>query len=118
MMKQIPESLRNDEFRQLIRDDMDFSQPMHHKSREKQRRITDGMTQMMINILNWSERHSRYEDWNAVRFSRDFQRQICSSDQQSVQQVMQSNGFVIDSHYIPPVGGRAGETKAIFVPKE
>ena len=31
---------------------------------------------------------------------------------------MQSNGFVIDSHYIPPVGGRAGETKAIFVSKE
>ncbi len=119
MMKQITKSLRNDEFRQLIRDDMDFSQPMHHKSREKQRKITDGMTQMMINILNWSERHSRYEDiWNAVRFSRDFQRQICSSDQQSVQQVMQSNGFVIDSHYIPPVGGRAGETKAIFVSKE
>ena len=118
MMKQIPETFRNDEFRQLIRDDMDFSQPMHHKSREKQRKITDGMTQMMINTVNWQERHSRYEDWNAVRFSRDSQRQICSSDQQSVQRVMQSNGFVIDSHYIPPVGGRAGETKAIFVSKE
>ena len=89
MMKQITETFRNDEFRQLIRDDMDFSQPMHHKSREKQRKITDGMTQMMINILNWSERHSRYEDiWNAVRFSRDFQRQICSSDQQSVQRAV------------------------------
>ena len=119
MMKQIPATFRNDEFRQLIRDDMDFSQLMHHKSREKQRRITDGMTQMMINTVNWSERHSRYEGiWNAVRFSRDFQRQICSSDQQSVQRVMQSNGFVIDSHYLPPVGGRAGETKAIFVSKE
>ena len=118
MMKQITETFRNDEFRQLIRDDMDLSQLMHHKSREKQRKITDGMTQMMINTVNWQERHSRYEDWNAVRFSRDFQRQICSSDQHSVQRVMQSNGFVIDSHYLPPVGGRAGETKAIFVPKE
>ena len=118
-MEEIPEILRSDSFRQLIRDDLDFRQIRHKSILKKEQKFTDGMTQLMLNVIDKWQNHSRYSDiWNATKLSRDFQRQVCSTDQKSFCDVLERNGFVIDHQFFQPTAARKGETKAVFVPPE
>jgi len=118
-MEEIPEILRSDSFRQLMRDDLDFRQIRHKSILKKEQKFTDGMTQLMLNVIDKWQNHSRYSDiWNATKLSRDFQRQVCSTDQKSFCDALERNGFVIDHQFFQPTAARKGETKAVFVPPE
>ena len=102
-MEEIPEILRSDSFRQLMRDDLDFRQIKHKSILKKEQKFTDGMTQLMLNVIDKWQNHSRYSDtWNATKLSRDFQRQVCSTDQKSFCDVLERNGFVIDHQFFQP----------------
>ena len=50
-MEEIPEILRKDDFRQLMRDDQDFRQIRHKSILKKEQKFTDGMTQLMLNVI-------------------------------------------------------------------
>ena len=117
-MYQIPTVLRSDEFRQIIRSDCDLSQINHKSTRKKEQRITDGMTQLMMNIISKWEKHSDFPFWNWVRLSYEFERSVCANDIPYFQNVLLNNGFQIDQHYRMPVNGLGGKTRAIAVPAE
>ena len=111
-MEEIPEILRSDSFRQLMRDDLDFRQIRHKSILKKEQKFTDGMTQLMLNVIDKWQNHSRYSDiWNATKLSRDFQRQVCSTDQKSFCDALERNGFVIGHQFFKPTAARKGETQ-------
>jgi hypothetical protein len=117
-MYQIPTVLRSDEFRELIRTDCDFSQIRHKTTLKKEQRITDGMTQLMMNIISKWEKHSDFPFWNWVKFSREFKRSVCLNDISYFEEVLVKNGFQIDENYQRPINGVGGKTKAIAVPAD
>ena len=117
-MEKIPTILRNDEFRQLIRDDLDFDQIKKLNTKKREQRITDGMTQLIVNTVNRFEAHSDYPFWNVVKLSRDFQIKVATKKgYKQFQETLEKNGFKIDHHYRIPIGANKGKTKAVTVPE-
>ena len=117
-MEDLPDILQTDEFRQLLRDDFEFTPNKHKSTLNKERRLTDGMTHLMFNALKKWERHARYEEIDfVVRLTRDFQRSVCSSDQKAFQKALEHNGFVIDHQFFRGGRGRRGESKAVTIPR-
>ena len=59
-MQRIPQVLLCDEFRNELRSDLDFSTITHKGTRKKERKITDAMTQLLVNQSCLFERHIDY----------------------------------------------------------
>ncbi len=117
-MFEIPKALLCDEFRNVLRDDIDFNSITHKSTRKKQRRIADAMTQLMVNTCDKFERHKDYPFWNVVKLTQKFQKQMVPNAIQPFQQALTNNGFVINHNYRPPTNTRAGITKSVKVPEE
>ena len=117
-MFEIPKALLCDEFRNVLRDDIDFNSITHKSTRKKQRRIADAMTQLMVNTCDKFERHKDYPFWNVVKLTQKFQKQMVPNAIQPFQQALTNNGFVINHNYRPPTNTRAGITKSVKVPDE
>ena len=115
-MNRIPETLMNDDFRQMMRTDIDFSSIKHHSRKHHQRKITDGMTQLLVNTCDRFEKHKDFPVWNVVKFSREFQRKICSNNFHSLRDAMLTNDFSINHHYRVPTQHSKGTTKSVVVP--
>ena len=115
-MNKIPETLMNDDFRQMMRTDIDFSSIKHHSRKHHQRKITDGMTQLLVNTCDRFEKHKDFPVWNVVKFSREFQRKICSNNFHSLRDAMLTNDFSINHHYRVPTQHSKGTTKSVVVP--
>jgi len=117
-MFEIPTVLRSDEFRQLIRKDRNLDEITHKSTLKKEQRITDGITQLMINTSDKWEKHSDFPFWNWVRLSYEFERNVCLNDISYFQSVLVQNGFQLNRHYQIPNRGKKGKTRAIGVPVE
>ena len=115
-MNEIPPVLLCDEFRNVLRDDIDFNSITHKSTKKNQRRIADAMTQLMINTCDRFEKHKDYPLWNVVKLTQKFQKQISCRDYKPFQQALSDNDFVIDHYYRPPTKTRGGITKSVKVP--
>ena len=115
-MYRTPTALLNDDFRQVIREDVDFQHITHKSTLKKQRKLTDAMTQLMINTCDKSQRHKDLPLWNAVRLSRAFQKDRFPKSFKQFQNVLEQNGFIINHHYRPPTANHSGTTKAVIIP--
>ena len=92
-MNEIPPVLLCDEFRNVLRDDIDFNSITHKSTRKKQRRIADAMTQLMVNTCDKFERHKDYPFWNVVKLTQKFQKQMVPNAIQPFQQALTNNGW-------------------------
>ena len=115
-MNEIPPALLCDEFRNVLRDDIDFNSITHKSTKKKQRRIADAMTQLIINTCDKFERHKDYPAENVVKLSRQFQKQMVRNFQ-PFQQALADNDFSIDHYYRPPTNTLGGITKSVIVPE-
>jgi hypothetical protein len=115
-MLQTPKALLCDEFRSLIRTDISFSALKHKGSIRKQRKITDAMTQLLVNTCDRFERHKDYPLWNVVKLTRSYQKQMFPMNFQPFQQALTDNDFVINHNYKPPTENSAGITKSVTIP--
>ena len=115
-MYRTPTALLNDDFRQAIREDIDFNYITHKSTLKKQRKLTDALTQLMINTCDKFQRHKEMPLWNAVRLSRAFQKDRFSRDFKPFQNVLEQNGCIINHHYKPPTANHSGTTKAVIIP--
>ena len=115
-MNEIPPVLLCDEFRNVLRDDIDFNSITHKSTKKKQRRIADAMTQLIINTCDDFEKHKNYPAENVVRLSRQFQKQMVRNFQ-PFQQALADNDFSIDHYYRPPTNTLGGITQSVIVPE-
>ena len=115
-MYRTPTALLNDDFRQAIREDIDFQQITHKSTLKKQRKLTDAMTQLMINTCDKFQRHKDFPLWNAVRLSRAFQKDRFPRDFKPFQNVLEQNGCILNHFYRPPTAHHSGTTKAVIIP--
>jgi len=116
-MLDIPKVLLCDEFRNVLRNDIDFNSITHKSTIKKQRKITDAMTQLMINTCDKFERHKDYPIWNVVKLTRNYQKQMVPNDFQPFQKALTDNEFVINHDYRPPSNKLGGKTKSVIVPE-
>jgi hypothetical protein len=117
-MLNIPKSLLSDKFRSVIRTDIDFNSIKHKTTKNKQRKITDAMTQLMINTCDRFEHHKDFPLWNAVKLTRDYQKQVDGKTFQPFQEALTDNDFVIHHAYRPPTNILGGKTKAVSIPED
>ena len=117
-MLNIPKSLLSDKFRSVIRTDIDFNSIKHKTTKNKQRKITDAMTQLMINTCDRFEHHKDFPLWNAVKLTRDYQKQVDGKTFQPFQEALTDNDFVIHHAYRPPTNILGGKTKAVAIPED
>jgi len=117
-MLDIPKVLLCDEFRNVLRNDIDFNSITHKSTRKKQRKITDAMTQLMINTCDKFEHHKDYPVWNVVKLSRKYQKEMVKNDFKPFQQALTDNDFVINHNYRPPTNTLGGITKSVIVPEK
>lgn len=117
-MLEIPRVLLCDEFRNVLRSDIDFNSITHKATIKKQRKITDAMTQLMINTCDKFEHHKDYPIWNVVKLSRNYQKQIIGKDYKPFQKALTDNEFVINHNYRPPTNSLGGITKSVIVPED
>ena len=115
-MLQIPKVLLCDEFRQIMRSDITLSKIKHKATKRKQRRITDAMTQLLVNTCDKFQRHKDYPIWNSVKLTRDYQKSVVPNDFQLFQNVLTDNDFVINHHYQMPTKNSIGKTKSVIIP--
>ena len=115
-MNEIPPVLLCDEFRNVLRDDIDFNSITHKSTKKKQRRIADAMTQLIINTCDKFEKHKDYPAENVVKLSRQFQKRMVRNFQ-PFQQALADNDFSIDHYYRPPTNTLGGITKSVIVPE-
>lgn len=117
-MINIPQRLLCDEFRQVIREDIDFNSITHKTTKNKQRKITDAMTQLMVNVCDKFEKHRDFPTWNVVKLTRDYQKQVDGVSFQPFQKVLTDHNFVINHSYRPPTNKLAGKTKSVLIPED
>jgi hypothetical protein len=117
-MLQIPKVLLSDEFRNELREDIDFSSITHKTKKIKQRKITDAMTQLLINTCDKWEHHKDYPLWNVVKLTRHYQKQIDNNNFQPFQEALTENNFVINHSYRPPTNQLGGITKSVLIPED
>jgi len=117
-MIQIPSVLLCDDFRNELREDIDFTSITHKTKRNKQRKITDAMTQLMINTCDKWEHHKDYPLWNIVKLSRNYQKQIDNNNFHPFQKALTENNFTINHQYRPPTNKLGGITKSVLVPED
>lgn len=120
-MYEINEAFKNDEFRQKIRKDINFSSIKHGRTKNYERKITDSMVQLVINQSDFSQKHKKYEHKeNVVKYTNEMTRQHQGGKEKAgyFQKVLAMNGFKINNAYVMPSGKKCGLTKAIQVPKE
>ena len=116
-MLNTPRVLLCDEFRKIIRDDIDFSTINHKGTLRKQRKITDAMTQLLVNTCDKFERHKNYPFYNVVKLSRHYQKQMVPNDFQPFQKALTDNDFVINHEYRLPTKDNVGTTKSVIIPQ-
>ena len=117
-MLRIPKVLLCDEFRNQLRSDLDFTTIFHKSTRKKERKITDAMTQLLVNTCDRFERHKEYPIWNVVKLSRDYQKEVFPKNFQPFQKALTDNNFVINHNYRPPTTNSIGTTKSVIIPQE
>jgi len=115
-MLQIPKALLCDEFRTIIRTDIDYSKLKHKGSIRKQRKIADAMTQLLVNTCDKFQHHKDYPIWNVVKLSRQYQKELVPNDFQPFQQALTDNDFVINHDYQMPTKNTVGKTKSVIIP--
>jgi hypothetical protein len=118
-MYPIPSVLQNDEFRQLLRVDVNFSEITHAGTLRKERKITDAMIQLLVNTVDKFEKHKDYPVDNVVKFTREFQRSTCGGGKNysHLQDALEINGFRIDHNYQRPTLQNQGVTKSVVIPQ-
>lgn len=116
IMLEIPKVLLCDEFRNVLRSDLDFTTITHKSTRKKERKITDAMTQLMINTCDRFERHKDYPLWNVVKLSRQHNRSVSTKNIQPFHKALTDNEFVINHNYRPPTENSTGITKSVIIP--
>jgi len=117
-MLRIPQVLLCDEFRNELRSDLDFSTITHKSTIKKERRITDAMTQLLVNSCDRFERHKDYPLWNVVKLSRQYQKEMFPKNFQPFQKALTDNDFVINHNYRPPTSNSVGTTKSVIIPQK
>lgn len=115
-MLNTPKALLCDEFRKIIRNDIDFSTINHKGTLRKQRKIADAMTQLLVNTCDKFEHHKDYPLYNVVKLSRHYQKQMVPNDFQPFQKALTDNGFVINHEYRMPTKDNVGTTKSVIIP--
>ena len=113
-----PRRLLCDEFRQVIREDIDFNSITHKTTKNKQRKMTDAMTQLMVNVCDKFEKHIDFPTWNVVKLTRAYQKQVDGVSFQPFQKVLTDNNFVINHSYRPPTNNLGGKTKSVLIPED
>ena len=116
-MLQIPKVLLCDEFRQIMRSDITLSKIKHKATKRKQRRITDAMTQLLVNTCDKFQSHKDYPIWNSVKLTRDYQKSVVPNDFQLFQNVLTNNDFIINHEYQMPTKNSVGKTKSVIIPQ-
>jgi len=116
-MYPIPQVLLCDEFRNELRSDLDFSTITHKGTRKKERKITDAMTQLLVNQSCPFEQHIDYPQQDVVKLSRQFNRSVSTKNIQPFHNALTNNGFVINHKYRPPTANSAGTTKSVLIPR-